>query len=181
MFLILLWSAGFALFSGHVNTMTEPGIKHPVQAVIVLTGGTGRIESGLELLATQKVSTLYITGVHKNVSMSDIRNLWQGSEPLPECCIELGYMATNTFQNAEETKTWLDKNPDIKNVILLTSNYHMPRALLEYKHMLPELTIIPYPVKPQRNNPEQEEHIANLLFREYHKSIYTYIRQLFFD
>lgn len=177
MFLVILWSAGLTLFSAHSIAMKSPEIIPPAQAIIVLTGGNGRIEEGLKLLAEKKAPYLFITGVHADVALQDIRQKWTGAETLPECCIELGYKAINTYENATETRDWLATHPDITSILLVTSDYHMTRALMEFHHALPKLNITTHAVKTGRSS--TDEIYVHLLFREYHKTLYTFVRQIF--
>jgi uncharacterized SAM-binding protein YcdF (DUF218 family) len=69
-----------------------------------------------------------------------------GREQTFACCIDLGRQATDTVGNAAEISAWVTQH-NIKKLILITDNYHMPRSLFEVHRANPELVIIPYPVE----------------------------------
>lgn len=128
-------------------------------AIIALTGGSGlRIRASVQLLEERAAPVLFISGVNESVDKSDIAKLAGGSESLRTCCIELGYMARSTSQNAVETAQWAAKS-DPERLIIVTSDYHMPRSLLLLQRQMPERILIPYPVET-RIDPERP--FANL-------------------
>ena len=146
-------------------------------AIVVLTGGLNRIDEGLELFAAGKGTYLFISGVHKDVRKKDIMDRWQGDVALPSCCLTLGATATTTVENAQETKDWAMQN-DIMDIILVTSNYHMSRARMEIKAVLPRVEIFPYPIM-QDNLHATEPRIWKLLFEEYHKLLLRFVQLIF--
>ena len=118
MFLLLtlvlfIWLAGFAAFSCNV---TRQGLISPspekTDAIIVLTGGPDRVNAGLDLLEQKKSAQLFISGVHKSVTLNELILLWRPDSPvvMVPCCITLGRDATNTTQNARESATWIMQN-----------------------------------------------------------------------
>lgn len=177
--IIATWLMGFLVFFILVVTDRPELPDKPIDVVVVLTGGPGRIETGFDLLAKDKAKALLITGVHPNVTLRDLIALWP-SEPqnktklLQHCCVFLEYEASSTEENASETKSWLERNGGAENVILrlVTSNYHLPRALLLYRHALPQAIIYRWPVA--------SDSMSSLMFWrntiiEYHKTILTWI------
>ncbi len=172
-FIVTLWLAGYLVY------VTDIFIKRPernnteTDAIIVLTGGGMRIDTGLDLLSSGFSGQLFITGVHVGVHIDEILASWPEKDKFSECCITLGYKARTTIENAQETKSWaLDK--DIKSIRLVTSAYHMKRSLLEFENELGFIEIIPHPV------PEESNEIYNfdfwlLAFSEYNKFIYRFI------
>ena len=170
----LLWIAGFIVFTGSICSMREPQSPVTADAAIVLTGGTNRVNKGLDLLTTKKTNNLLVSGVHKDVEIRDIMALWGGHKDAPPCCITLGREAGNTIGNAQEAKKWLD-HLNAKTVYLITANYHMPRALLEFHHELAGVKIIPYPVQPENFDPK-EKIFWKTDFLEYHKLVMTLFR-----
>ena len=142
-------------------------------AVVVLTGGTDRLEKGLDLLSQKMAKKLLVSGVYRGV---DVRRLLKLSQRKPEellCCIELGYNAESTRGNAEETKKWV-KIENIQSLRLVTANYHMPRSLVEFKNLMPDIVIIPdavFPKKFKRKNWWLWPGTANLIFSEYLKFV----------
>ncbi len=174
----LLWGCGFIIFAGSISSMAEPEIIKPTDAIIVLTGGTNRVSRGLDLLSEGKASDLLISGVHKDVKLKEILAIWGYKTPLPDCCITLGREAGNTIGNALEAQKWVDET-HATTVRLITANYHMPRALLEFRHTLPGIQIIPHPIIPENFTPREQE-FWKLAFLEYHKYLISFIRVHFF-
>jgi len=147
-----LWFCGFVFFTSSILLMSAPNLEKEnqkgIQGAIVLTGGTNRISKGLYLLVDKKIEYLLVSGVHKNVNIKDIMKLWGKEMDTPPCCITLGREAENTIGNALEAKKWLEIN-NLSEVYLITANYHMPRALLEFNHHIPDVKNIPYPIQPE--------------------------------
>lgn len=173
-----LWVGGFCLFAAHVlfmptQTLDSETSEKTTDAIVVLTGGDQRIESGLELFAAGRATHLFITGVHDTVNIGDIKAMWKGETALPPCCITLGHKATSTTQNADETREWMIEH-HYASIRLVTSTYHMPRSLLEFRHALPGIDIIPHPIA-QPNFPPSHRYFWELLFIEYHKTIFRWL------
>ncbi len=179
---LFFWAGGYLLFAAAVITMDEPAVTTKADAAIVLTGGTGRISRGLDLLADERINYLLISGVHKDVRRKDILRQWvrkdKGKIVLPDCCLTLGYEAGNTVGNATEAHKWLAKN-SAASVFVVTANYHMPRSLLELRHAEPKVNFIPFPVKPDSLAPDHEA-FWKLAFREYNKLVMSLIRVMVF-
>ena len=167
---VVLWAAGLAAFMINVVTMAPQSEDETTDAIVVLTGGRDRVEEGLSLFAKGRASHLFISGVHKDVKKSEILSRWSGNTALPPCCVTLGYEATTTRQNAQETRQWIEEK-DYQSIRLVTGNYHMPRAYTELAHALPGIDIYANPMK----QPELEYlsgRFAKLIFVEYHKWLY---------
>lgn len=173
-----LWACGFVIFAGSVSSMVEPEAIEPTDAIIVLTGGTNRVARGLDLLSEGKATDLLISGVHKDVKLNELIDIWGYKSELPDCCITLGHEAGNTIGNAIEAQEWVIKN-GAKSVRLITANYHMPRALVEFKHTLPGVRIIPHPIIPDNFSAKHQE-FWKLAFLEYHKMLMSFVRTTFF-
>jgi uncharacterized SAM-binding protein YcdF (DUF218 family) len=177
--ILMLWSAwilGFAAFSLFAILAPPQQPQTNTDAIIVLTGGNNRIQEGLSLFAQKKAPHLFISGVHKDVTKPEILALWSGKEALPPCCMTLGYQATSTEGNAVETRDWVAANK-IKTIRLVTGNYHMVRALLELRHMLPGVKIYMHPVEQPELGLETKRFWI-FLFVEYHKSFYRCLQLL---
>jgi len=147
-------------YVGFVITITQSKPQMPdtvTDAVVVLTGGPGRVEAGFQIVADNKARAMLITGVHNGVKLSDLLNVGLNKEAirnavLAHCCITLGYVAESTLDNAAETSDWMKEQklaPDA-SIRIVTSDYHMPRALLQFKRALPEARLYPWPVKSDR-------------------------------
>lgn len=185
MVLMGAWAVGFINFSNAIgDNFKETRYAndldlHNVDAIVVLTGGALRVNRGLDLLATGRAGYLFITGVNKQVELPDIIALWQrpiidDGLGLFSCCIVLDHHAENTAENALETKKWAEAT-GVKSLLLVTSDYHMPRALLEFRETLPDIDIMPYPVS-NRDAPEYPAYLTGLSFEEYNKTILTWIK-----
>ena len=97
---------------------------------------------------------------------------------LIECCVELDGVSKDTYSNANETSKWVNKNK-IKEILLITSNYHMPRSILEFNNIMPNLKILPYPIKPEQHKINEwlkSFETFSLVFIEYCKYIVSNIR-----
>jgi uncharacterized SAM-binding protein YcdF (DUF218 family) len=169
---ILLIGGGFLWF---VRAMPEDEVL-PVRradGIVVLTGGAFRINDALELLAAGRGRRLLITGVNPTTHSGEIKRLVPEHQSWFNCCVDLGHEATNTIGNAIETRRWV-KARGFQSVIVVTSNFHMPRALAEIGHQLPGVELVPYAVVSDRVRVEawwENPATARLLFLEYLKYI----------
>lgn len=139
----IFWLVGLLLFVENIprpkpdDTLTD--------AVVVLTGGPGRINRGIELLASEKARELLISGVGADAPMRDLISDNALPKSRLECCVTLGRAARDTRENAIEAAGWAASR-NIVSIRLVTSDFHMPRSLLEFERRLPQLQIIPEPV-----------------------------------
>lgn len=174
--LLLLWGIGFCGFCFYAITL-KYSADIPVEGVVVLTGGVDRIQTAGQKTSELGLNALLISGVNKSVSPDKI--LKQLSVP-DSCQITLGYWAENTAQNAVEVSNWVLKN-DFHSVLLVTSFYHMPRAMFEILKHNKSLAIVPYPVFPKTFNNSVEwvrTKYAWFLFLEYNKFIAVHLMSL---
>ena len=117
-------------------------IKNNINNIVVLTGNAQRLVSGLKLMSNNDKSRILITGVAKGVKYSDIVK----NNNINKDRVELGYKAQNTQGNAIETSIWLKKH-DINDIILVTDDWHMQRALLLFNGSISNIKITPYAIK----------------------------------
>lgn len=169
-----VWLMGWLLFLIGVTFVYPSQPIEQTDAIIVLTGGQNRVNSGLDLLADNKAEYLFISGVNPNVKIEELVNLWRTDLDYIPCCIILGQAADNTEGNAEESSEWV-RAQNLKSIRLLTSNYHMPRAWLEFRHALPRKKIIVHPIHPTSMDIDSK-HFLEISFGEYNKTILTWIR-----
>lgn len=142
---VLLFVAGFFAFAFHVASM-RPADDPPVSdAIIVLTGGFNRLETGLRLLKEGKAKRLLISGVYPHTRLADIRRATGADPELFSCCIDIDHVALDTTGNAAESAKWLESN-GFHKVLLVTNNYHMPRSLLEMRRVFRNIEVVPEPV-----------------------------------
>ena len=144
----LLLAAGFMLnFASFVRSIAkyEPHRVNPAAGIVVLTGGSQRLTDALGLLASGHGQRLLISGVHQKTSRDEIaRSSGYRGDKL-ECCADLGKSARNTIGNAIEARRWARDN-GFRSLIVVTSNYHMPRTLGEFAHVMGDIEVVGYPV-----------------------------------
>jgi len=175
------WLLGFHGFIETISELQEPNLTdvlEPTEAVVVLTGGSERVATGLKLLKANNGKKLFISGVHKNLPMESVLKASTVREDLKNCCIALGYEAFSTYGNAEETKKWM-KVQGYKSLRLVTANYHMPRSMLLFRATMPDTCIVPHPVVTENVKlDEWWEHpgTINLLATEYTKYLLVRVR-----
>jgi uncharacterized SAM-binding protein YcdF (DUF218 family) len=135
---------GFVGFLSQLRgTETRPG-RH-ADGIVVLTGGSSRVSDAMELLAAGYGKRLLISGVHPTNEASDISRSLPDSQSLMGCCVDLDRSAVNTRSNAAETRRWA-RERGFRSLIVVTSNYHMPRATVELSHAMPDIVLIPFAV-----------------------------------
>lgn len=174
---VLLFSAGFLWFIRLVPA-SEVAPARNADGIVVLTGGAFRINDALELLAAGRGQRLLITGVNPTTRSREISRLMPEHRRWFSCCVDLDHTATNTIGNAVETRRWV-KARGFKSLIVVTSNFHMPRAMAELAHQLPNVALVPYAVVSDKVRVEswwESPSTARLLFWEYVKYVVARIR-----
>ena len=141
----LALTVGFFAFVAAIERAERPAVGR-ADAIVVLTGGSQRIGDAIDLLANGHGRRLLISGVNERTSREEIARLNPNQQHWIDCCIDLDYRARNTIGNAIETRRWMRRH-GFTSIAVVTSNYHMPRTLVELHHALDEgETVIPYPV-----------------------------------
>lgn len=141
---VVLLCIGFIIFARNLERTQEPPVR-AADGITVLTGGGSRIDEAMKLLANHKANRVLITGVYKKTTKETLKSSASQGDQLFSCCVDLDYEARNTIDNATETAEWVAKHK-YTSVIVVTSNYHMPRALAELGRAMPGVTLIPYSV-----------------------------------
>lgn len=137
--LLLLYSLGFVLFA---VTLASPAGAERTDAVVVLTGGKGRIERGLALMKQKQAKRMLISGADPSVTRADLaRRLGPSSRPILRCCVDLGSESVDTRSNAEEARRWIAAR-GYRSLRLVTSDWHMRRAAYEFHQDLPTTRIV---------------------------------------
>jgi uncharacterized SAM-binding protein YcdF (DUF218 family) len=147
-FAAILLVGGFGYFIWELPDQ-QIELDRNADGIVVLTGGDSRVSDGLALLAAGRAKRLLISGVYTGTTSSDIARQVVDYNRLLTCCVDLDYSAINTLGNAVGTRQWTLKN-GFHSLIVVTSAYHMPRALAELSHQLPGVALIPYPVVSDR-------------------------------
>jgi uncharacterized SAM-binding protein YcdF (DUF218 family) len=135
---------GFVAFLSQLRG-TEVKPARDADGIVVLTGGSSRVSDAMELLAAGYGKRLLISGVHPTSAVSDISRTLPDNQSLLGCCVDLDRSAVNTRSNAAETRRWVHER-GFKSLIVVTSNYHMPRAIVELSHAMPDIALIPFAV-----------------------------------
>ena len=121
-------------------------------AIVVLTGGSLRVQSGIDLLREGKGRKLFVSGVNQQVDLDELLRISGNGVDEPadwaSCCVELGHEADNTLGNAQETARWMHSQ-GFRSLRLVTAWYHMPRSLLEFGRAMPDVEIVAHPVFPE--------------------------------
>ncbi|HMK40247.1 MAG TPA: ElyC/SanA/YdcF family protein [Methyloceanibacter sp.] len=144
LFLMVLFFIGFAVFATGVER--EPRETVPgADGITVLTGGADRIDQAMKLLAQGKAKRVLITGVYRATTKEELKQLASQGDQYFACCVDIDKEARNTIDNATETSEWVAQQ-HFHSVIVVTSNYHMPRALAELGRAMPDVVLIAYPV-----------------------------------
>lgn len=146
--LAALWLTGFVVFTtgNAIAPSPVPPEAEPL-GIVVLTGAPNRIQWGMNALTEGRGERLLISGVNELTRPEDLRELVEDPGALFDCCVDLDYSSRNTIANAEEAVTWAAEN-EFTGVWVVTSYYHMPRALLELRHRDRDLTLYPIRVEP---------------------------------
>jgi uncharacterized SAM-binding protein YcdF (DUF218 family) len=168
---------GFVGFLSQLRVAQE-GPPARADGIVVLTGGSSRVSDAIDLLAHGYGQRLLISGVHRANSLSDISRSLPDSAALLKCCVDLDHSAVNTRSNASETRRWVHQQA-FRSLLVVTSNYHMPRAIVELSHAMPDITLIPFSVvcEKWREEPWWASGAAmRLLLSEYVKYLAAEVR-----
>lgn len=178
--LVLAWGAGFLWFVATVPDRVADGASR-TDAIVVLTGGSARLATGMALLEAGLGDRLFVSGVHRGVDLTDILKQAKPEHSPLAGAVVLGYSADDTVGNAAETAAWMH-GEKLRSLRLVTGAYHMPRALMEFRHALPGGTIIPHPVFPNAVKSREWWRwpgTAALLATEYSKYLAAVLRHWF--
>jgi uncharacterized SAM-binding protein YcdF (DUF218 family) len=144
--LLMIWTVGLFAFAARVARSTPAEVPQPADGIVALTGPSAvRIAAAMKLLEDGKAKRLLVSGVNRRASRADIRSVAKAPGRLYDCCVDLGFSANDTIGNARETAAWARHN-HFTRLIIVTADYHMPRAVVELKGALPEGQLQPYPV-----------------------------------
>lgn len=169
-FLVILYAFGFLWFAA---ALPQPVGKMQTDAIVVPTGGAGRIDRGLELLARGEARELLVTGVDREVKPKEFAAEYEVSARTMACCVTLGFAAVDTRSNAAETAAWV-RHHKIGSIRLVTTDWHMRRAASELDLALPDDVKVVRDAVPSRPR-------LGVLFLEYNKLIASTLARLLPD
>jgi len=172
----LLLGGGFLWFIWRVPADEIP-LDRNADGIVALTGGASRITDAIELLASGRGKRLLISGANRATNSNEISRLNPEFERWVRCCVDFD-RSINTLGNAIETKRWAQSR-GFRSLIVVTSNYHMPRALAEIAHQLPGVALVPFPVVTDRLRAEpwwSGGVGTRLMLSEYVKYIFAKLR-----
>lgn len=161
----------------------EPVAVPRTDAIVVVTGGSQRIGDAIGLLGADRGSRLLISGVNEKTGREELAKLNPSSRELLACCVDLDYRARNTIGNAIETRRWVRQH-GFRSLLLVTSNYHMPRTAAEFRHAMPGVRIVPHPVVTEQidtNGWWNEWRTVKVLMPEYVKYLAARLRSALED
>ena len=144
---LMLWAVGLFAFTARVAHSTPAPDPGQAQGIVALTGPSPvRMAAAIALLQEGHARRLLISGVNRMNSRNDIRRAGRAvAGPIYDCCVDLGFEAVDTIGNAREAANWA-RARDYDQIIVVTADYHMPRALLELHGALPRARLTPFPV-----------------------------------
>ena len=168
----LALGAGFVWFANGLEMDETVQVPH-AEGIVALTGGSERISDAVELIASGHAERMLISGVNQSTSGAEIARLTPGLRSWFDCCIDLGYGAINTIGNAVEARRWAQQHGIHHSLIIVTSNYHMPRAMLEISRAMPDMALVPHAVvsDKMREGVWSDPQVTRLVAMEYLKYI----------
>jgi uncharacterized SAM-binding protein YcdF (DUF218 family) len=173
---VVLLGLGFLWFIWRVPA-DEVALDRNADGIVALTGGASRIADAIELLASGRGKRLLISGAYRATNSKEISRLNPEYDRWVRCCVDFD-RSLNTLGNAIETKRWAERR-GFRSLIVVTSNYHMPRALAEIAHQLPDVALVPFPVVTERQRADPwwaRATTARLMVSEYLKYVFAKLR-----
>jgi len=167
----LTFVLGFLWFTARVPS-SEITMSGTTDGIVVLTGDSARISEAIELLANRRGRRLLISGANRVTTAAEISRLNPEFARWIQCCVDFD-RSLNTLGNAIETRRWAEKHR-FRSLTVVTSNYHMPRAMAEIAHQLPNTRLVAFPVMSERLRAEHwwaSGPAMRLLLSEYVKYI----------
>ena len=134
----VIWTAGLFAFAARVQRSTEDQARPaPAEGVVALTGANSneRIAAAVQLLTERKGQRVLVSGVDRRVTRPQLRAATGAVRRIYDCCVDLGFTAADTVGNARETADWA-RAMRYRSLTIVTSDYHMPRAMLELRAVL---------------------------------------------
>ena len=178
--LVVLWAVGLVAFASRVDRSTPAADPPVADGIVALTGASdARLTEAMKLLEDGKARRMLISGVNPEASRADIRGVARATRRYYDCCVDLGFQATNTVGNARETARWARRH-NFTTLIVVTSDFHMPRAMMELKGAMPEASFIAYPIRTRELDAShwwRSHEGARRMIVEYNKFLAILFRQ----
>jgi uncharacterized SAM-binding protein YcdF (DUF218 family) len=176
-----IWASGFLAFVERVERSTPAPTPPLSDGVVALTGAGSneRIGAAMQLLEDGRARRMLVSGVNREASREDIRTVSKAVRRLYDCCVDLGFDAANTIGNARETAEW-SRAMRYDSLIVVTADYHMPRAMLELRGAMPDKRLTPYPVATSVVDPKRwwrSTGSVRLMVGEYAKYLAILLRE----
>lgn len=174
--LAFAWLVGLIRFASTIPD-APADMSKKAEAIVVLTGGSGRLDEGLKLLAEGHADQLFVSGVYQGLDVQALLGLSKRRGGNLERRVAIG-TATNTQGNARETAQWI-RRQGYTSLRLVTGSYHMPRSLLEFSFVMRDVNVIPHAVFPERvkvDNWWRWPGTAILIAGEYSKVLLAWVR-----
>ena len=183
-FCFLIFSIfGFSRFASNIQAHQNDPLLNQAEAVVVFTGGKHRIQTAVELLMQRKAKRMLISGVNTSNTEKQVGKSVGIDPQILKCCVDFDYQALDTQGNATYTANWIRKN-NFKTVIVVTSDYHLPRGMLELRRALPDIRLEPFAVKYaalQRTNWFTDPQTLKVMITEYSKYLAASLRMDYQD
>ncbi|MGE4064089.1 MAG: YdcF family protein [Rhodospirillaceae bacterium] len=175
--LAVAWAVGLLWFASTIPKDVADTSTH-TDAIVALTGGAERIETGVQLLSQGLAERLFVSGAGEDVRTADILGRSTPINPDLAANITIGKAAVDTPGNAIETAEWV-RGQNMRSIRLVTAAYHMRRSLMEFHEAMPEVKIVPHAVFPAHVKQDwwRWPGTASLIAREYTKYLATWARQ----
>ncbi|MBS0297471.1 MAG: YdcF family protein [Proteobacteria bacterium] len=142
----VIWLGGLLAFADRVQRLAPPDPVPQADGIVALTGASdARIQEAMDLLRAGKGRRLLVSGVNKVVTRDQLKKVTSAPSSIYDCCVDLDFDATNTVSNAKFTADWA-RAKGYRSLIVVTSDYHVPRSMLELKGAMPEVQLTAYPI-----------------------------------
>jgi uncharacterized SAM-binding protein YcdF (DUF218 family) len=174
---VILLLVGYILFARLLAVREPIGIAQ-ADAIVALTGGSNRIGDAIDLLQTRHGKRLLISGVNEKTTREELARLHPAGRDMISCCVDLDYRARNTIGNAIEARRWARAN-NFGSMLVVTSNYHLPRTMLEFQHAMPGIRLTAHPVVNDMMAAERwwrDPGVARIVWIEYMKYLVAWAR-----
>ena len=143
---VILVALAYALAFGLWVSLlpATPDITPQADGIVALTGGGPRLDIAVALFEKGVGQRLLISGAGLATTRDTLKNVTHGGARF-DCCADIGYAAEDTHGNAVEAAGWVHGH-QYRSIVVVTARYHMPRAMREFASVMPDVTLLPYPV-----------------------------------